>query len=457
MSGGPPSSVGMEEALAESQRLAHRLGEAPRGSSAAREALGQSAGVAARLVLPFSTPAAEARLRGELVLGLSNLSLALVRHAEANATELTDRPAFASLSSVQTMVARLAELGRASQPVPFAESCFLGLQRVAAAAASPHTFCPGIVASAWQHVTEACAERKEALRAVAVQAIGALAELARACASRLGEASEEKDATLCAFAAQNALKLCVRTGAGAECFPALMDAAVAARLVAGEALRDTAVPRLDGALYRTLEAAAEPQRLLTLLAGAVRGAPGPQQASCRLQLLCACTLQRAPHQSPPLRRAVLLQLLPLAWHEAASRAARIALAGPGGEADALLDGLRKGAATALRRAAADAQSQPAVWEAAQAALHAAVLSPLPLERELALLKVAGTGAARMEALRLSEIFRARVVDTTHESFVFEVSGASSKIDKFEALMKPLGLVEIARTGVLSFGRGAERG
>ena len=50
-----------------------------------------------------------------------------------------------------------------------------------------------------------------------------------------------------------------------------------------------------------------------------------------------------------------------------------------------------------------------------------------------------------------------MVDTTHESFVFEVSGASSKIDKFEALMKPLGLVEIARTGVLSFGRGAERG
>eukprot|EP01037_Dinobryon_pediforme_P017455 gene17455-17646_t len=80
-----------------------------------------------------------------------------------------------------------------------------------------------------------------------------------------------------------------------------------------------------------------------------------------------------------------------------------------------------------------------------------------LERELALVKVAGTGSARMEALRLSEIFRARVVDTTHESFVFEVSGASSKIDKFEALMKPLGLVEIARTGVLSFGRGAERG
>ncbi len=79
-----------------------------------------------------------------------------------------------------------------------------------------------------------------------------------------------------------------------------------------------------------------------------------------------------------------------------------------------------------------------------------------LERELALVKVAGVGAERMEALRLSEIFRARVVDTTHESFVFEVSGAPSKIDKFEALMRPLGLVEVARTGVLSFSRGAQR-
>ncbi len=76
-----------------------------------------------------------------------------------------------------------------------------------------------------------------------------------------------------------------------------------------------------------------------------------------------------------------------------------------------------------------------------------------LERELALVKVRGTGAERMEALRISEIFRARVVDTSEESFVFEVSGAPSKIDKFEVLMRPLGLVEVARTGVLSFSRG----
>ena len=80
-----------------------------------------------------------------------------------------------------------------------------------------------------------------------------------------------------------------------------------------------------------------------------------------------------------------------------------------------------------------------------------------LERELALVKVAGTGAARVEALRLSEIFRAHVIDTTSESFVFEVTGTSDKIDQFLELMKPLGLVEVSRTGVLSIKRGKEKG
>jgi acetolactate synthase-1/3 small subunit len=78
-----------------------------------------------------------------------------------------------------------------------------------------------------------------------------------------------------------------------------------------------------------------------------------------------------------------------------------------------------------------------------------------LERELALLKVAGTGDKRVEALRIAEIFRARVVDTTNESFIFELTGASEKIDEFRKLMKPLGLVEISRTGVLSIKRGAK--
>ena len=79
-----------------------------------------------------------------------------------------------------------------------------------------------------------------------------------------------------------------------------------------------------------------------------------------------------------------------------------------------------------------------------------------VERELALFKVAGTGAERIEALRLAEIFRAHVVDTTLQSFIFEITGAPAKIDKFERLMRPLGLVEISRTGVLSISRGAER-
>ena len=80
--------------------------------------------------------------------------------------------------------------------------------------------------------------------------------------------------------------------------------------------------------------------------------------------------------------------------------------------------------------------------------------PNGLERELALVKVRSTGAERVEALRVSEIFRAKVIDTTHDSFVFELTGSPGKIDKFLDLMRPLGLVELSRTGVLSITRGA---
>ena len=80
-----------------------------------------------------------------------------------------------------------------------------------------------------------------------------------------------------------------------------------------------------------------------------------------------------------------------------------------------------------------------------------------IERELALIKVAGEGEKRGEALRIAEIFRARVIDTTNKSFIFELTGASDKIDQFCALMDPLGLVEVSRTGVLSIKRGAEKG
>ena len=76
-----------------------------------------------------------------------------------------------------------------------------------------------------------------------------------------------------------------------------------------------------------------------------------------------------------------------------------------------------------------------------------------VERELALIKVAGTGDRRIEALRLAEIFRARVVDSTIESFVFEVTGSSEKLDAFIELMAPLGLIELARTGIAAMSRG----
>jgi acetolactate synthase I/III small subunit len=76
-----------------------------------------------------------------------------------------------------------------------------------------------------------------------------------------------------------------------------------------------------------------------------------------------------------------------------------------------------------------------------------------VERELALVKVAGTGEHRIEALRLAEVFRANVVDTTIASFVFEVTGASTKIDRFVELMGEIGLVEVARTGIVAMARG----
>ena len=78
-----------------------------------------------------------------------------------------------------------------------------------------------------------------------------------------------------------------------------------------------------------------------------------------------------------------------------------------------------------------------------------------VERELALIKVSGKGEARVEALRMSEAFRARVVDATPDSFVFELTGRTGKIDAFIGLMRPLGLKEVSRTGVAAIARGAE--
>jgi len=78
-----------------------------------------------------------------------------------------------------------------------------------------------------------------------------------------------------------------------------------------------------------------------------------------------------------------------------------------------------------------------------------------VERELALVKVAGKGEQRIEALRLADVYRARVVDATTASFVFEVTGGSEKIDKFVELMREVGLVEVARTGIVAISRGSE--
>ena len=76
-----------------------------------------------------------------------------------------------------------------------------------------------------------------------------------------------------------------------------------------------------------------------------------------------------------------------------------------------------------------------------------------VERELALVKVSSSGDKRVEALRIADIFRARVVDSTINSFVFEITGSIDKISAFVDLMRPLGLVDVSRTGVVAISRG----
>ncbi len=87
-------------------------------------------------------------------------------------------------------------------------------------------------------------------------------------------------------------------------------------------------------------------------------------------------------------------------------------------------------------------------------VHDLTVEGASVERELGLFKVAGSGEKRVEAMRMAEIFRANVVDTTLDSFVFEITGAPEKIDAFADLMRPLGLQEVARTGVAALSRGA---
>ncbi|MFO1154784.1 MAG: acetolactate synthase small subunit [Rhodospirillales bacterium] len=78
-----------------------------------------------------------------------------------------------------------------------------------------------------------------------------------------------------------------------------------------------------------------------------------------------------------------------------------------------------------------------------------------VQRELALVKVRSQGEKRVEALRIADIFRARVVDSTNESFVFEIVGKTTKLNAFVGLMRPLGLIDVARTGVVAIARGPD--
>lgn len=87
-------------------------------------------------------------------------------------------------------------------------------------------------------------------------------------------------------------------------------------------------------------------------------------------------------------------------------------------------------------------------------VHDLTVEGASVERELALFKVVGKGEDRVEALRLADVFRAHVLDSTLESFVFQITGAPEKIDAFAELMRPLGLSEVARTGVAAISRGA---
>jgi acetolactate synthase-1/3 small subunit len=88
-------------------------------------------------------------------------------------------------------------------------------------------------------------------------------------------------------------------------------------------------------------------------------------------------------------------------------------------------------------------------------VHDMTVEGRSIERELAMVKVRGKGEQRVEALRLADAFRARVIDATTESFVFEITGNTDKIEQFVALMLPLGLVEVSRTGVVAISRGPE--
>ena len=76
-----------------------------------------------------------------------------------------------------------------------------------------------------------------------------------------------------------------------------------------------------------------------------------------------------------------------------------------------------------------------------------------LARELAMFKVSADGASRAEVMQICEIFRGKVVDVTKRSIVVELTGTCDKVDAFEQLVRPFGLIEMARTGEIAIARG----
>jgi acetolactate synthase-1/3 small subunit len=90
-------------------------------------------------------------------------------------------------------------------------------------------------------------------------------------------------------------------------------------------------------------------------------------------------------------------------------------------------------------------------------VHDLTLEGAPLERELALVKVQGRGEKRIEALRMAEIYNAKVIDASTEHFVFEMTGRARQLEQFIEIMSELGLVEVARTGIAAIARGKSEG
>lgn len=78
-----------------------------------------------------------------------------------------------------------------------------------------------------------------------------------------------------------------------------------------------------------------------------------------------------------------------------------------------------------------------------------------IERELGLFKIISTGAKRTEALKIADEYGAKVIDSTADSFIFEITGTSEKIEEFITKIKPYGLAESCRSGSVAVNRGIE--